>query len=1054
MPYIQTADGQVLQADPAEIIDNLGKGQWYNAPGAMVRMRNATGDIKSIPFTPEAVGEALTKHGFTFETAEQEHKTIVKERYGDQEGGAFLDGVLRAASFGLSDPIRVGLGISTAADLKGRREANPNSELAGNIAGIVVPGAALKLTSKAIGAGKALTEGVGLGAEEVAGLATRAGEQGISQAIKQIPSRGMARKFFENTPTNWLSRQTGNLEKTISKALPQGESWLGRAANKMVSRGVSGAAEGAIYGVGQNITDATLHNEPLTAESMLEYGGMGALFGGGLAAGTTAIGEIAGGLKRGIKKTAEAVTGGAETQATAKETLFKSEADFADQYLADLQNQQKILSDIEARTPGAVKTTADKFTLVDADQMSKEWAASPIEGKIAKGYSKVAGAVTGGSKDDIAKLLSSGETGKALREAALKPEVFRDNVARSLAENENKLGAIFDKESPMFTGMQKEENVAKIWDSAKAVESNQMYSEINKELKRIEDTVSGMLASSPAEFGYRNQLKQLNQRLDVAEKNISGIFLEPNATNAGPRAFIEMDKLKRDIGKMRESMRKGVQVSADQATAKAFEDLYGIVRKDTAGKPIEEVNGIMQFLEREDLWNNAARAQKIVNDQWETLLGNEAYHNKFSVKTGEQNWKPIYEADPGKFRSFVEGLGTPKSDLDMKYLVKRNQYRIQLLDEASRSYDILNNPELQTMHAEALGLAKKQLKSIYEAAGAVRWQNKFGALGGTSKTANTLLGMLGLGAFGLKGLSVLALNPQNLIKAMAAFDKISAGKGIAGSLLKAVNETRKVTETTISEILNKAGPIAIKVEMKDRYRHPKEREVLDLLSNGKVDEQLLGFHKLKSELEQSVQTGSLYQHIDQATANVQKQYPTLGLGVKLTTSRIANYLLANAPRSPAKFDPMSAIDVGKPWIPNAQVRDWLQTYHLATHPMEILDKLGANTLTPRDVKTVSTCWPELYAQITQTAMQELNKINTAVKDKKGKQQPISYQRKQQLNILCGLAGADNIAKMQELYAGRTYEDFASKKPIQLKGQMGNDMLSGSQRLLSNKQSGR
>lgn len=63
------------------------------------------------------------------------------------------------------------------------------------------------------------------------------------------------------------------------------------AKGSIAARTALGAGEGAFYGAGSAVNDAWLHDQPLTAESLLTSAGGGALFGGALAGGLSVVGE-------------------------------------------------------------------------------------------------------------------------------------------------------------------------------------------------------------------------------------------------------------------------------------------------------------------------------------------------------------------------------------------------------------------------------------------------------------------------------------------------------------------------------------------------------------------------------------------------------------------------------------------------------------------------------------------------------------------------------------------------------------------------------------------
>lgn len=64
-------------------------------------------------------------------------------------------------------------------------------------------------------------------------------------------------------------------------------------AARIATAGLQSAVEGSLFGVGQAVSDASIHDVPLTAERIVAAAGHGALLGGGLGVGTSVLGAVA-----------------------------------------------------------------------------------------------------------------------------------------------------------------------------------------------------------------------------------------------------------------------------------------------------------------------------------------------------------------------------------------------------------------------------------------------------------------------------------------------------------------------------------------------------------------------------------------------------------------------------------------------------------------------------------------------------------------------------------------------------------------------------------------
>lgn len=180
----------------------------------------------------------------------------LEAEYGGLGGGLAAAGLgaLRGASLGLSDPLIAGIGGEGARRaLENYQEANPGSSLAGEVGGVVLPAfftggeGAIGTGAKVLSAPTRVVGTVGRGAEALAG--------GI----------------------------VGTEARSV----------LGRVAQKALIKGAGLGGEAAIYGIGNEISDAAIHDHELTAEKLWAGAGRGALLGAGLGAAAGTVGQLA-----------------------------------------------------------------------------------------------------------------------------------------------------------------------------------------------------------------------------------------------------------------------------------------------------------------------------------------------------------------------------------------------------------------------------------------------------------------------------------------------------------------------------------------------------------------------------------------------------------------------------------------------------------------------------------------------------------------------------------------------------------------------------------------
>ncbi len=183
-----------------------------------------SGDPISIPASQ--LDEHLSA-GYVLDTPELAAKREEQAKYsGGLEGvGSGVEGFLRGGTAGLSDLAETGLGISTAEEIRKRKEANPDtaqlSELGGLGSSLLVPG---------LGEESAVAHGLEAGTEGAL-AAGKGALSAVTAPIKGIEAAG---------------KGAGNLTRRLLAGAP--------------TEGVTGALAGAIPGAVDSATQAALFN--------------------------------------------------------------------------------------------------------------------------------------------------------------------------------------------------------------------------------------------------------------------------------------------------------------------------------------------------------------------------------------------------------------------------------------------------------------------------------------------------------------------------------------------------------------------------------------------------------------------------------------------------------------------------------------------------------------------------------------------------------------------------------------------------------------------------
>lgn len=231
---------------------------------------------------------AALGQGESIASREAVHQAHIEAKYGGVGGtlAAAGEGLVRGASLGLSDPLAVGAARLFGGDEnaeKVRTHLAEEKEAHGIVAtGSELLGAAAPMLLS--GGATAPEQAATLGARSAIGAAGEAGIFGrIAEGIKTLGALprgvGMAGDAAEHAVSGLL----GTSGSALGKA--------GISAAKTAARAVT---EAGLFGGGEEISQDTLKNAPLTAEKLFSAVGHTALMGGILGGSLAAAGSLAG----------------------------------------------------------------------------------------------------------------------------------------------------------------------------------------------------------------------------------------------------------------------------------------------------------------------------------------------------------------------------------------------------------------------------------------------------------------------------------------------------------------------------------------------------------------------------------------------------------------------------------------------------------------------------------------------------------------------------------------------------------------------------------------
>lgn len=645
--------GETLELSSADAQEALARGTVELEDD---EVKVVSGDNQSGTVSRADAPEAFAQGWRLASDAEAEQSALRREAsgaVGTVQGSA--EALLRGASVGLSDVAIDALG-GDAKRMRARQEA------LGDIAtGLEVGGAV---------AASVLTGGGGAAAQGAA----RGTAMGTARALA---ARGAAQGWRAAAAPTRLATRAGD---AVAGAIAGSEATFGR---QIVSRFAGGGVEGAIGGLGGVVSESVLTEKDLTAEALL--GGLvaGAVFGGGLDGAATAT---VGGLARG-------------TAAAASKVASSSSAAFARLRSGAMATRDSVRKVLSRDTGMAEQAVPD--VLVDAALKEPEWINTLARTAAWSGadpvlYKRALTAVNANPKRVQDVFNRKGEIEAQIGETLqAQLNTVRDTLgeARKRAQGEGKYSSLAGKLPDHADDVS-----ARLADTLRT----KVRGQIDK--WKTENAGSSMLAYDAAAM---HQLDKLWQRLDAesmvpgekaALRGPGGRFMKKPPEDPGMRAMARYrgwDRFKRDI-----------DVLIDQTGG------WGAPKE---GASLDEIaaNGLLRqlhretrdFLEREDLWGDAAIHQREINATFAKSARATAEFQKIATGSG------------------LRGLFDPNSPISQRQAITvARQFRRMGGDEVVSKFDQVLDAQLE--HLDTIvrhyDLGREERMAIQHAKDAVK----------------------------------------------------------------------------------------------------------------------------------------------------------------------------------------------------------------------------------------------------------------------------------------------------------------------------------------------
>lgn len=730
---------------------------------------------------------------------------------------------------------------------------------------------------------------------------------------------------------------------------------------KVGSYAARGAAEGALIGAQNQISEDTLGDVDSNGEKVFAAAGKGALFGGAIGAGFGGVAHFGSEAISALRKPPGPVASGLLDEVAGVEGAGQSLRD-------DARAAQGLVEDLQA----AGTTSEQGAVLADqVNDLAKARAASgPFSGvadeaswaKLAEGLQPAAAAEHAGPASSLidaqaarwAKARAAGNTD--LEEVLMKG--YSDRASK-LANQESALDAtartLADKGTAAMRNLedtindaqftQKAEQVKKLvdpskWEAARDA-SMKSLQDVDGVLKGLEST-AGKGGSEVAVSKLRKQLTDF-YTANAAIRGAGRIGVTDASDKVGDY-FMRLDALKKSVDKF--AQHGTVQFGRTEA-ANEFRALADRLRGT---------------LEDESVWGGAGAAQRELNSTFSLAKGRaDDFGRRFSVAIDQTRGVPVPELDAGKLKSALRNIDGAEGD----QAVKTTQAYIDGL--RARASAVEKHLALDPEAAEKLAIGKK---SLDEFANQFADSRKEASVISRLRTqqleehGKSLGGVLGLATDimtrplqTMERLGALKHATERFEKGIAnGIDRFFSGKG--SSFVQRFDQSAEAVQAARpkAEIANEIG------QLRELAGNPSAMQT-----------------KVAAML-----------------GDVSSFAPKIGGSAAVTAMRALTFLATEAPTPRAEITMLGT----KPTLrfSDQEINVYENKRNAAFHPQTVVDELNLGKLNRDGIRTVKVVYPQMFAMMQNTARTQL-----AAMDQKGLLDAMPYERKAAIASLLEVA---------------------------------------------------
>lgn len=688
-------------------------------------------------------------------------------------------------------------------------------------------------------------------------------------------------------------------------------------ASKVLAKVAAGAIEGAVYGAGQTVSEASLTQEPLkaseVAEHLLANVSVGALFGGGFSLGADIAGRGASALKGKVSKIFTDVTENSVERANAIlgehgsgivpgiDPNFANKLNTAEREVVDRVAQRLNEAERELNVPLTQGTKSGAKLVQQAESYLSQ-------------QPTIAGAKVAKETNEMLKGLSEaadvGVLGERSGQSALEAgEELKSLLITEIKGRREPIGKVFDS----------------IRESAEHIEVPEAARNAVAKNLLEEQAVRVSPKSEPASIfsRYADDIKNLRTIDDVSFLR-SQVGSEAQAARASQN-FHKADALEVVKEKLTEMRSTWFENAAKTQAASPVEG------KAIAEDILGQLSGANKdYAKLSQLTSDVARGAKFGNSK---SIG--GFIKKLETTNGEQLVKKLWQKENYRLLEKLQGEFP-------EVFEKLRRYKLGELYQDSIKDNVLN---LNALARQTRKMEPELRRALFGTSGERTLDNIEVVLAAMPKK----------------------LNPSETSLAQSFKHFFSVGGFIQNGTDEALRRTLKaapIIQRAITE-QNKAISSSLGQFLLPLARGAQSTAVKGILVAN--EDHLARINRLA---EISSNPEKLVGELEKNTKGLQSVDEDIHASLTTRAVDAINFLQSKAPKNPGMSD-MFGKDKWKP--SNTEIAKWNRYVRAVDNPLSVLDDLKARVLTPEAVEAVRTVYPELFVKIRERAIDVVSK---------------------------------------------------------------------------------